>query len=105
MVKSWNLWKTYKQKKTTQKARTLKRGTNGRKPEPPKISKGIPKSGAPFVIGKWIVCGWVLSFKQSAVGAMFRGKFPRIAFIHIPWSTARKKSVQISNARKYARHY
>jgi hypothetical protein len=54
MVKLWDLWETYKQKKTTQKARTLKRGTNGWKPEPPKTSKGIPKSGASFVIEKWI---------------------------------------------------
>jgi hypothetical protein len=54
MVKLWSLRETYKQKKTTQKARTLKRGANGQTPEPPKTSKGIPKSGAPFVIGKWI---------------------------------------------------
>jgi hypothetical protein len=76
MVKLWDLWETYKQKKTTQKARTLKRGTNGRKPEPPKTSKVIQKSGAPFVIGKWIVCDWVLSFKQAQALQCSGGNFP-----------------------------
>jgi hypothetical protein len=76
MVKLWSLRETYKQKKTTQKARTLKRGANGQTPEPPKTSKVIPKSGAPFVIGKWIVCDWVLSFKQVQALQCSGGNFP-----------------------------
>ena len=37
---------------------------------------------------------------------MFRGQFPRLAFIHIPWSTARKKSYKEIKCVQYAyRHY
>ena len=61
---------------TMRKPLILKPGTNGRKPEPPKTSKGIPKSGAPFVIGKWIVCDWVLSFKQVQAVQCSGVRFP-----------------------------
>lgn len=101
-----NLWRNCRNRKTTQKARTLKRGTNGWRPEPPKTSKGIPKSGAPFVIGKWIVCDWVLSFKQVQAVQCSGGNFPGLLLSIYRGVQRANMRAKRSNARKYAhRHY
>ena len=99
-----NLWKNYRNRKTMRKPLILKPGTNGRTPEPPKISKVIPKSGAPFAIGKWTVCAWVLLFEKVQKCNM-PGKFPGL-LLPVYRGIQHEKCVQRSNARKYAnRHY
>lgn len=55
----WNLWRNCRNKNMIQKLLTLKSGTNGRTPEPQKISRATLKNGKSYVTEKPIACGLV----------------------------------------------